>query len=298
MRTPETTGEGCATQKAARPATGVFFHDVFRGRQWDIIGDKFRRFPEVLGDALTLPQVKFFASPPVSEDLLLKIHTPRFVDDLKRAWYYDGVRHSVGGCVEAVERVMSGELVNALVFNVAAGHHAERDYSWGGTYASCAGPAFWNARQKFGPHRFAILDTDAHHGNGTRDVFRDDPEVLHVCFCNSYSVECDGLKVCIDTGWQSSDREYLDKVRNGFIPRAKNFRPDLILHNLGHDTCEGDYGDLGLTPEFFIELAREVNRFAQEVCQGRYAIVTHGGCRADVAEYIFPAILRILAGSR
>ncbi|MBN2098291.1 MAG: histone deacetylase [Dehalococcoidia bacterium] len=285
-------------QEPLHPATGVFFHDVFRGRQWDIIGDKFRRFPEALGNALSLPQVRLYHSPAVSEELLLKIHTPRFVDDLKRAWYYDGVRHSAGGCVEAVEKILSGELVNALVFNVAAGHHAERDYSWGGTYASCAGPAFWNARQKFGRQRFAIVDTDAHHGNGTRDVFRDDPDILHVCFCGSSRSECEGLKVCVDAGWQSSDGEYLDKVRREFIARAREFRPDLILHNLGHDTCQGDYGDLGLSPEFFIDLAGEVNRCAREVCQGRYVIVTHGGCRADVAEYIFPAILGILAEGR
>jgi acetoin utilization deacetylase AcuC-like enzyme len=164
--------------RPVQPTTGVFFHDVFRGKQWDIIGDKFRRFPEALDDALSVAQVKMYASPPVSGELLLRIHTPRFVDDLKKAWYCDGVRRSVGGYMKVAERILSGELVNALVFNVAAGHHAERDYSWGGTYASCAGPAFWNVRQKFGRQRFAILDTDAHHGNGTRDVFRGDADVL------------------------------------------------------------------------------------------------------------------------
>lgn len=250
-------------RSAGRLTTGVFFNDVFCGSRWDIIGDKFRRFPGVLGDALRLPQVRQYDSPAVLEELLLQTHTRRFVDDLKRAWYYDGVRHSVGGCVDAAERIFSGELVNALVFNVAAGHHAERDYSWGGTYASCAGPALWNARQRFGRKRVAILDTDAHHGNGTRDVFRDDADVLHVCFCGSSRSECDGLKICVDAGWQSSDGEYLDKVKKEFIPRAKGFRPDLILHNLGHDTCQGDYGDLGLSPEFFIDLASEVNRCAR-----------------------------------
>ncbi len=275
--------------------TGVFFNDVFKGSQWNIIGDKFRRFPEALGGSLSMPQVRMYASPPVSEELLLQIHTPRFVDDLKRAWYYDGVRCSVGGCVEALEKILSGELVNALVFNVAAGHHAEHDYSWGDTYASCAGPALWNARSKLGRKRVAILDTDAHHGNGTRDVFRDDADVLHVCFCGSSRPECEGLKVRVDAGWQSSDGEYLDKVRREFIPHTREFRPDLILHNLGHDTCQGDYGDLGLSPEFFIDLAGEVNQCAREVCQGRYLIVTHGGCRAEVAEYISPEILQILA---
>jgi acetoin utilization deacetylase AcuC-like enzyme len=122
--------------------TGVFFHEKFRGKEWLIIGDKFRNFPEAMRHVLKLPQVKWFAPQKVSEDLLLKIHTSRFVQDLKKAWYCEGAFYSVGGCVEATERILSGGMTNALVFTVAAGHHAERDSAWGGTYASCAGPAF------------------------------------------------------------------------------------------------------------------------------------------------------------
>jgi acetoin utilization deacetylase AcuC-like enzyme len=280
---------------SAPVTTGVFFHELFGGKEWNIIGDKFRRFPQAMEHALKLPQVALHAPQPVSEELLLKIHTPRFVEELKRAWYYDGVRYSVGGCVEATKRILSGDLVNALVFNVAAGHHAERDYSWGGTYASCAGPAFYSARQRFGRKRFAILDTDCHHGNGTRDVFRSDEDVLHVCFCGSDRVEGNGLKICVDAGWNCSDEGYLERVRREFVSRARDFRPDMILHNFGHDTCQGDYGDLGLSPEFFPVLAREIDDCAREICQGRYLIVTHGGYRADVAEYIFPRIIELLA---
>jgi acetoin utilization deacetylase AcuC-like enzyme len=275
--------------------TGVFFHEIFSGKEWNIIGNKYGDFPQAMEDALKLPQVKLFTSPPVSEELLLKIHTPRFVEDLKRAWYYQAVLHCVGGCVQATELILSGEVVNALVFNVAAGHHAERDYAWGGTYASCAGPAFYNAGQRFGRRRFAILDTDAHHGNGTRDVFRYDDDVLHVCFCGSGRVESNGIKVCVDACWRSTDTDYLEKVRREFIVRVREFKPDLILHNLGHDTGQGDYGDLGLSRQFFLDLAREIKQCAVEVCHGRYLIVTHGGDRADVAEYIFPRTIKILA---
>lgn len=70
--------------------TGVFFHESFRGKEWLIIGDKFRNFPKAMGHVLKLPQVKWFAPKKVSEDLLLKIHTSRFVQDLKKAWYCEG----------------------------------------------------------------------------------------------------------------------------------------------------------------------------------------------------------------
>lgn len=275
--------------------TGVFFHERFSGKEWLIIGDKFQNFPKAMNHVLRLPQVKLFAPEKVSEELLLKIHTWNFVQSLKEAWYCEGALYSVGGCVEATERILSGEMENALVFTVAAGHHAERDSAWGGTYASCAGPAFYNAREKFGPKRFAILDTDRHHGNGTRDIFLDDDDVLHVCFCGWDQVECNGIKVCVNTAFPTTDEDYMEKVREEFIPRAREFKPDMILHNLGHDTCKLDYGDLGLTQEFFPWLAKEIKECARGICEGRYVVLTHGGKRADVAEYIFPKIIEILA---
>lgn len=276
--------------------TGVFFHPSFSGKEWDIIGNKFRRFPGVMEGALKKEGVRWFIPEKVPEELLLKIHTPRLVEDLKRAWYCEGALYSVGGCVEAAEKMLSGEIKNALVFTVAAGHHAERDYAWGGTYASCAGPAIYHARAKFGPGRFAILDTDCHHGNGTRDIFLDDSDVLHICFCDIDRIEGEGTKICVNTGWRCTDETYMERVREEFFGRAADFRPDMILHNLGHDTCRGDYGDRGLSREFFPGLAAVVKSCADKVCGGRYLVLTHGGSRVDVAEYIFPRIIEILAG--
>ena len=45
--------------------------------------------------------------------------------------------------------------------------------------------------------RIAILDTDAHHGDGTRALVRNDPDVLHVCICSSNYESEDGAKVDI-----------------------------------------------------------------------------------------------------
>jgi acetoin utilization deacetylase AcuC-like enzyme len=283
------------TLRSVYMTTGVFFHPTFSGEEWIIIGDKFRNFPRVMNRVLKLPQVKLFTPEKVSDELLLKIHTPRFVQDLKRAWYCDGALYSVGGCVEATERILEGTLENALVFTVAAGHHAERDSAWGGTYASCAGPAFQNAREKFGKKRFAILDTDRHHGNGTWDIFLNDNDVLHVCLCSWDRIETDGSKVCVNVSQSHTDEIYMEVVRKEFIPRAKAFEPDMILHNFGHDTCQGDYGDIGLSQDFFLRLTQEIKQCAREICLGRYLVLTHGGDRADVAEYIFPKIIEILA---
>jgi len=275
--------------------TGVFFHSEFSVKDWPIIGNKFRNFPEVMQQALFLEGVTLFESKPASEEVLLKVHTRTYLDEVKKAWYYTGASLAVGGCVEAAAKIAKAELINGLVFSVAAGHHAGPSSGGGGTYLSCTGPAIAHVRDTFGQRRFAILDTDSHHGNGTRAVFQDDPDVLHVCFCDDDIVEEEGTKIDVDVGYRTTNEEYLENVRNEFFKRVREFGPFMIFHNLGHDTNELDYGDRGLTQLFFPRLAEEVKKCAEEVCEGRYIIITHGGYLADVAENIFPRIIEILA---
>lgn len=275
--------------------TGVFFSNVFKGRDWPIIGDKFRNFPEVMNDVLRLPNVQLYESQPVDEDLLRKVHTPELLKQTRSAWYYEGALRAVGGCVKATEMVWKGELKNALVFTVAAGHHAGPSGAWGGTYLSSLGPTIRYLREKHGVEKFTILDTDSHHGDGDRVMFMGDKNVLHVCFCSSNVVEDEGTKIDVDVGWRTTDETYLKLVKEEFVPRVYDFQPQIIFHFLGHDTCKGDYGDRGLSPEFFIKLVRVVKSCSEKVCNGRYVILTGGGASRDVAEYIFPQIVKLLA---
>jgi len=110
-------------------------------------------------------------------------------------------------------------------------------------------------------------------------------------------VEGNGTKICVDAGWHSNDDTYLDLVRREFMSRVRVFKPDIIWHNFGHDTCKGDYGDRGLTPDCFPRLANEVNELARAECSGRYLIITHGGHLHEVADLIFPKIIEVLAGT-
>lgn len=275
--------------------TGVFFHEEFKNKDWPIIGNKFRRFPEVMSEQLALPGVACFTCSAATEEVLLLAHSWHYLGEVRRSWYYRGASLAVGGCVEAGLMIAEGTIRNGLAFSVGAGHHSGPETGWGGTYLSCLGPTIAYIRQKTGLKRFAILDTDCHHGDGTRAMFEDDADVLHVCFCSYSNVTGNGTNVDVSIRDRTTDHEYLDLVRTEFIERVKAFQPAILFHNLGHDTAQGDYGDRGLTKDFFPNLARDVKRCAEEVCQGKYLIITHGGHLADVAEYIFPQIVAILA---
>ena len=65
---------------------------------------------------------------------------------------------------------------------------------------------------------------------------------------------------------------------------------------MGHDTARGDYGDRGLSLEFFPKLARMIFNCAQEVCSGKLIIGSHGGAVREICNYVFPKVLQILAG--
>jgi len=275
--------------------TGVFFHPLLSTEDWPIIGNKFMNFPKILKEIIKRPNIELFEDTSVEESLLYEVHTKDYIEDVKKRWYYQAAKLVVGGCVKAAEMVFTGKLKNALVFSVAAGHHAGPSSGWGGTYLSCTGPMVHNLRKKYKILRFAILDTDCHHGDGTRAMFKGDPNVLHVCFCNFNTVDEEETKIDIDVGWQSSDIKYLELVEKEFSKRVKWFKPAMIIHNFGHDTSVGDYGDKGLTPAFFPYLASYIKELAEEVSDGKYIIITHGGARRDVAEKIFPEIIKILA---
>ena len=274
--------------------TGIFYSHIFKTSPGPVVGPKFINFPEVLSDVLKLGNVELFEHEPASEKLLLRFHTEDMIEGLKKKPYSKNAFYSTGACVTATKKIMNGELKNALLFNSASGHHAGPSHAWGGTYVNCVAPAVYTARESVEKEKFVLLDTDCHHGDGDREMFKYDKSLLHICFCDShYESES---SVCVGVGWRSTDEDYLNLVREEFVPRAREFKPEMIFHFLGHDTCEGDYGDIGLTRDFFIELVKEVKDCAEELCQGTYLIITGGGSRRDVAEYIFPKIALILAG--
>lgn len=274
--------------------TGVFFHPDFAGRSWPIIGNRYLNFPKILRELAALnPSIKLIQPDPIPEDLLLKVHTRSYIEQQRRAWYYEGARISVGGLVRACELVYAGQLSNAVSFSVAAGHHAHRDYAWGGTYLSAIGPALIRLRE-VGCVRVAYLDTDSHHGDGDREMVSGDPNVLHICFCSSDVVEDAGTKICINVGWWTTDQDYLDKVSKA-LELVREFKPQIIVHFFGHDTYIHDYGSRGLSLDFFPKLAEIVLKFSHEVCGGKYVLMDGGGANREATEYIWTKVIGLLS---
>jgi len=203
--------------------------------------------------------------------------------------------------VAAAQRVWLGELVNAFAFIGAGGHHAGRDFFGGYCCFNDVAIAIQWLREVHGLGRVAILDTDAHHGDGTRDIYGDNPTVLHVCLCGSDHVSADGTKVdvavyrrCLEAGARS-DEVYLEAAEAAFAPRIRSFRPDLLIWYFGFDGHRGDYGDLGLTAACYQGLVGLTLALASQACGRRLLVVLGGGSRTDLATSLIPPIIARLA---
>ena len=196
----------------------------------------------------------------------------------------------------AAEKIASGEIERAFAFIGAGGHHAGRDFFGGYCCFNDVAIAIAHLRDASGVRRVAILDTDAHHGDGTRDIVRDDPDVLHVCVCGMNDVSPDGTKVDVPAPrpGRDTDEAYLRIAEAAFSPRARAFRPDLAIWYFGFDGHQGDYGDMGLSLRCFVGLADLMVRTAKEASGGKLLTVLGGGSRTDLATMIIPEVIRRL----
>src|SRR6185312_5987499 len=88
-------------------------------------------------------------------------------------------RAAAGSACELAQRVMRGELSRGIAVVRPPGHHATRDRAMGFCLLNNVAAAAAAARAG-GAARVAILDWDVHHGNGTQDIFWDDPNVLYL----------------------------------------------------------------------------------------------------------------------
>ncbi len=279
--------------------TGIFFHYQY--------GERLRDFPRALEGILDKDNVFFYdafypAKPissfdlePIPAELLYRVHTSEMVEQVKRSGAFEGALFSAAGTVAAAIRIWRGEIDNAFIFTGYGDHHAGSHFFGGGCYFNGTAIAIYELRQRFGAGRFAIIDTDAHHGNGTWQIFETDLDLLYVCLCSGPTSEKNN-KVNIQLPWSVNDEEYLRLVRENFVRRATRFQPEAIFWNWGYDGTQGEYGDIGLTADFHVQLAGELKRAADEACRGRLIVVLCGGSRRDLARHLIPEIIRVLAG--
>jgi len=143
-----------------------------------------------------------------------------------------------------------------------------------------------HALAKHGLQRVAIVDFDVHHGNGTQDIFQNDPRVLYVSSHqaplyphtgHAHETGVDNLLNLPLAEGAAGDR-IQEIYRTRALPTLRAFRPQLLFISAGFDAHHLDpLAGLNLEAEDFIWLTQELMKVADECCEGRIVSVLEGG---------------------
>lgn len=213
----------------------------------------------------------------------------------------------IGGAVAAVDAVFAGEADNAFVAARPPGHHAEKNRAMGFCFFNNVAIAARYAQTAHGAERVAIVDWDVHHGNGTQDIFWDDPSVL---FCSTHQIPLyPGTGAKDETGVRnnvvnaplspnSGSEHFRDAFRSRVLPALENFRPDFLLISAGFDAHHRDpLAQINLVGEDFDWATGRLLDVAGRSAGNRIVSLLEGGYDLQgLAESAGLHILRLMRG--
>ncbi len=224
---------------------------------------------------------------------------------------FDVALLAVGGVLAASDAVMQGQVARAFCAVRPPGHHAERERSLGFCLLNNVAIAARYLQQRWGLERVLIVDWDAHHGNGTQEIFQDDPDVLY-CSLHEHPVW-----IFPGTGWDSDvgrgggtgasvnipmlpgsgDTQYRHAFEKRVLPAAERFCPEFVLVSAGFDGHRCDpLTHIELEDESFDWMLTALIGLAERCCHGRLISVLEGGYDPGVLRRCVSAHVRLLTG--
>ncbi len=204
---------------------------------------------------------------------------------------FEVARLAAGGTMKAVDLVMAGKFGNAFAFVRPPGHHAGPYYAMGFCVFNNVAVAASHLLEKFNLNRVLILDIDAHHGNGTQEIFYRSDKVLYISLHEDPSEfpltgfaeetgEDEGLgyTVNIPLPFGTSDKIYLKAFNEIAVPIITQYKPQFILVSTGFDNHHTDpVGELSLSAFSYTKIFDALLESAAKLCQGKLVAVLEGG---------------------
>ena len=245
--------------------------------------------------------LSFYDAPVATAEQLSRAHPREHVDEILASAPEHGIRHldpdtavcphtikaalrSAGAGVMATDLVMSGTVENAFCAVRPPGHHAEAAKAMGFCFFNNVAVAARHALDVHGLKRVAVVDFDVHHGNGTEDIFKDDPRVLMVSIFQHpfypYSGHDNPAPNMVNVPVKAGSRGdvFREIVTNIWVPALRNHAPEAIFISAGFDAhYEDDMGSLGLVEKDYIFATEELKKVAAEFSKRRIVSMLEGG---------------------
>jgi acetoin utilization deacetylase AcuC-like enzyme len=213
----------------------------------------------------------------------------------------------IGAAMAAVDDVLKGEVDNAFVAARPPGHHAEKEKAMGFCLFNNAAIAARHAQKAHGVERVAIVDWDVHHGNGTQDIFWDDPSVL---FCSTHQMPLypwtgakdetgkSGNIVNAPLSADTGSEHFREAFKARVLPALENFRSDFIIISAGFDAHHRDpLAQINLVGEDFDWATGRLMEIAGKYANDRVVSLLEGGYDLEgLAESAGLHICRLMRG--
>jgi acetoin utilization deacetylase AcuC-like enzyme len=198
---------------------------------------------------------------------------------------------AAGGVLDAVNLVSKGKARNAFALIRPPGHHAGPYYALGFCLFNNIAIAANYLTNRVGLQRVAILDIDAHHGNGTQEIFYNTNKVLYVSLHEDPrgfpgtgfedeigEGEGRGYTVNVPLPFKSDDRICYEAFDHIAAPILRQFKPDFMLVSAGFDGHYTDpIGDLALSMQGYAKIFSKILGLVSRLCDNKIVVALEGG---------------------
>ena len=259
-------------------------------------------------------------APLATREQLLRVHHPEYLDSLERLAPSSGLvlldpdtvmnphtlraaLRAAGAAVLGTDLVIAGKAEAAFCSVRPPGHHAERGRAMGFCFFNNVAVGAAHALEHHGLARVAIADFDVHHGNGTEDIFRDDPRVLMVSTFQHPFYPGNGIEgrsermVNLPLGAGSAGEEFRAAVTEEWLPALERFKPEMLFISAGFDAHRDDeMGMLGFVESDYAWVTDQLRGVAERHAKDRIVSVLEGGYELGALSRAVAAHLEHLAG--
>ena len=192
--------------------------------------------------------------------------------------------HASGAVILATDLVLSGKAKNAFCCVRPPGHHAGKSNSAGFCIFNHVAVGVAHAMAQYNIKRVAIIDFDVHHGDGTEDIFKDNPNVM---LCSTFqhpfyphrgadtrSKNMINLPLPAKANGEDFKKVFIAEIE----PALTAFKPELIYISAGFDAHANDpLADLALTTQDYAWMTEFIKKIVNNCCAGRVISSLEGG---------------------